>query len=443
MNELAIHIEYLLLSHNCVIVPTLGAFHTMLTPARWIARESLFLPPVRNVHFDSSITDDPDAVFLQSLSEIYDLTPEQALKHCEEMVAEFHKMLVSEGTIDFGSIGVFTLEDDAEITMASCECGVLTPYYYGLDALHMQKLADEPANKTLEPYITRPSSTTLTHKEKTITGKGTTSKIQQEEVETAAESITADQTTTEAEAEEVTSTEQLIILQAQPASQESAQHITIKLHRKLVNFAMAIACAIALFFIIKPTTIHSEKFAEDASIPAFLQPNMVMEKQDVTDPTLDSLMMVEETDTFDAVLVDVTQVALNEGYDFDNKEDGTQALTSTEQHVIEIATPTKSAENNKVGTATTNTVQPSAKVTAEKPANDTYCIVLASSISKTNAQNFVERLQKQQINAKVYESGNMRRVIIDGFNSYNEAHTFMAPLKKAHSDLSSAWVLKL
>ena len=142
MNILAKNIEYVLLSHNCVIVPSLGSFSTSLTPARWIEGERLFLPPVRSVHFDARVNFDPKSVFVHSLASTYHLSFEEADARCREMLEDFHRTMVTEGSVDFGSIGVFTLEEDMQITMASCECGIITPDFYGLDALHFMRLAD-------------------------------------------------------------------------------------------------------------------------------------------------------------------------------------------------------------------------------------------------------------------------------------------------------------
>ena len=69
MNELAIHIEYLLLSHNCVIVPQLGAFRADNTPARWIDSENLYMPPIRNVHFNPLINVDKENILINSIAE--------------------------------------------------------------------------------------------------------------------------------------------------------------------------------------------------------------------------------------------------------------------------------------------------------------------------------------------------------------------------------------
>ena len=406
MNELAINIEYLLLSHNNVIVPSLGMFRTMNTPARWVEAENLFLPPVRNVHFDPNITSDPDEIFLQSLSSIYSLTPEEALKRCESLVIEFHKSLITEGSVDFGSIGIFTIEDDATISMASCECGVITPRLYGLDTLHMGRLAQKAPQTQPETHVTpSPSAPTAAH------------------TATAA----AEDSTTE------TSHRNIVLTTEQPQD----EHITIRLRRSVLRYAMAIAASILLFLIIQPTTTthshHATAAGHNASLP-FLQPNMVSD-QSPQRPNGHSLEQSTDqspqqpTDpSFDAVLIDVTEQALNEGLDVASTTAPTQQAVPTQQ-----AAPTQQAESKQTTT-----------VTPTQPANNgEYVIVLASAISKANADDYIKRLSRKGIDATLIQT-NLRRVVVPGFATEQQARAYMKTLKEQDKEeFGTAWLMKL
>ena len=55
MKKIFLHIEYLLLEHDCVIIPQLGGFFAQDMPSEWIEEEALFLPPYRTVHFNESL----------------------------------------------------------------------------------------------------------------------------------------------------------------------------------------------------------------------------------------------------------------------------------------------------------------------------------------------------------------------------------------------------
>ncbi len=405
----------------------LGEFRTMCTPARWIASENLFIPPVRNVHFDSSITIDPEEIFLQSLAEIHRLTPEESLKQCEEMVAEFHKMLVTEGSVDFGSIGVFTLEDDAEITMASCECGVTTPSYYGLDALHFKKLehvVEEMVEQ--EVIIEQPVAETADTVANTEILKEGTDEANAEI--TPIEAITVQ--------EETDNSNQS---QAQIDVDNDDKHLTIRIKKSIVKYALTIAATIALFFIIRPTQITNNHVSNQAAV-SFIKPNMVQPTIAKPNEIVDDMLSVEETDSFDAVLVDITQEALNEGYDF-AEETRVQGSNETviPATVVPTAAPTKENTTNTDKTVT-KTETTSVAVTTTKTS---FNVVLASAISLKNAQAFIEKLAKENVKASINENGNLRRVVVSGFKTKDDARQYIKTMRKSHSDFKNAWVIEL
>lgn len=422
MNNLATNIEYLLLSRNCVIVPSLGAFCATDTPARWISDEDVFLPPVRHINFDASIQSDPEDFFVRSLAEIYNWTTDVARKRCQKTVEDFHKTLISEGTVDFGSIGVFTLEDDAEITMASCECGVITPDYYGLDTLHFTHISEED----------RVSIT-----QKTI-------------MEIIPEQIVSDNTHNVSTAQVSTKSN------AAAASNNNSDddHYTIRISKSAVNYAMAIAATIALFFIMRPTTVSNNVEYQQMARPVmFLQPEMI--KQDNSTAVLETLdadnqLDQESDELLDGALIDVTDELMEEE-SLDNtqevvaetpKAEPAPAVEKTPAKV-EVKTPVKveaKAPARVEVKAPVAKAEPKAPAVAASANSSSYCIVLASGVSKANAEVFIGKLAKDNIKATLLE-GELRRVVIDGFATYEAAHQHMATLK-ATGNCMDAWVLK-
>jgi cell division septation protein DedD len=72
-----------------------------------------------------------------------------------------------------------------------------------------------------------------------------------------------------------------------------------------------------------------------------------------------------------------------------------------------------------------------------------YCIVLASYISKKNANAFVEELHKKGYDdAKVFIRNNVTRVIYGNFRTVNEAYNKLNRIQK-RKGLEEAWVLKV
>lgn len=416
MNILAKNIEYVLLSHNCVIVPSLGSFSTSLTPARWIEGERLFLPPVRSVHFDARVNFDPKSVFVHSLASTYHLSFEEADARCREMLEDFHRTMVTEGSVDFGSIGVFTLEEDMQITMASCECGIITPDFYGLDALHFKRLADrkmeEETHTPIAPVVR------LTPKE-------------------------AEETTHPASHDE----------SSHPASHDESAHFVIHIRKTVFRYACVILFAVLAFFLIKPTPIEHSYGIQATHAQMFLQPDMVLDVK--ANPTREELQpIVADSTIFDAVLTDVTDEISSEGYDFDKQEayttptagqatsptDAKQPAAAHPQAPMAVAQPKAPAAQPKALAAS----QPKQSAAAQPQTTAaSFCIVLASQVSRINAQEYIAKLQKRNIHASLLESGKARRVVIQGYDTHQAAHQALSSLKAANPDLESAWILNV
>lgn len=416
MNILAKNIEYVLLSHNCVIVPSLGSFSTSLTPARWIEGERLFLPPVRSVHFDARVNFDPKSVFVHSLASTYHLSFEEADARCREMLEDFHRTMVTEGSVDFGSIGVFTLEEDMQITMASCECGIITPDFYGLDALHFKRLADrkmeEETHTPIAPVVR------LTPKE-------------------------AEETTHPASHDE----------SSHPASHGESPHFVIHIRKTVFRYACVILFAVLAFFLIKPTPIEHSYGIQTTHAQMFLQPDMVLDVK--ANPTREELQpIVADSTIFDAVLTDVTDEISSEGYDFDKQEayttptagqatsptDAKQPAAAHPQAPMAVAQPKAPAAQPKALAAS----QPKQSAAAQPQTTAaSFCIVLASQVSRINAQEYIAKLQKRNIHASLLETGKVRRVVIRGYPTSHSAHQALSSLKAANPDMESAWILNV
>lgn len=140
MNALYQHIEHLLMSHDCVVVPHFGGFVAHNAEARYVESEALFFPPVRLVRFNADLTIS-DGLLLSHLCRVNDYTESEGKRAIQAMVLQLRSQLLAEGQVDFGSLGVFSQDDDGDIQFSACQAGALTPAYYGLDAFSMPRLA--------------------------------------------------------------------------------------------------------------------------------------------------------------------------------------------------------------------------------------------------------------------------------------------------------------
>ena len=73
------HIEVLLLSNDCVIVPGLGGFMTHHIPAQYYTDTQSFLPPLRQLGFNANIQIN-DSLLAQSYIETYDISYPEAIR---------------------------------------------------------------------------------------------------------------------------------------------------------------------------------------------------------------------------------------------------------------------------------------------------------------------------------------------------------------------------
>ncbi len=207
MNDLSKHIEYLLLSNDCLIVPQLGAFVVRHMNSEWSEEEELFLPPYRQVHFNEKIRHN-DNLLTSSLMQFYKISSEEALKWIDEYVKQINEELLVNGSFDLGSIGVLFKENDfSPISFSACKAGVTAPELYGLDTFQASYLPDVLL-KTAETRIEN------------------TQRI--------------------------------------AAIEKDNNHITIRLNRKVFNVVTTIAASIVLFFLFS-TPVQNTSMTTDLS----------------------------------------------------------------------------------------------------------------------------------------------------------------------------------
>ena len=160
MIELERHIEILLLSNDCVIVPDLGGFMAHHVDARYDEEDHTFIPPLRTLGFNPQLKMN-DSLLVQSYVEAYDLSYPEALRRIENEVSELRQHLENEGFYELNDIGLLSLNEDGHLVFTPCESGILTPSLYSLSSFEMKPLAikhktlpvEKPTEKPLEEAI--------------------------------------------------------------------------------------------------------------------------------------------------------------------------------------------------------------------------------------------------------------------------------------------------
>ncbi len=147
--ELERHIEILLLSNDCVIVPGFGGFMAHHVDARYDGRDSMFLPPLRTIGFNPQLQMN-DSLLALSYVEAYDISYPEALSRIADEVAEIRQTLENTGKYELNDIGTIVLNEDGNYTFEPCEAGILTPELYGLGGFDMHPIDMMDANDSVE-----------------------------------------------------------------------------------------------------------------------------------------------------------------------------------------------------------------------------------------------------------------------------------------------------
>lgn len=120
------HIEYLLCTHDCVIVPNLGAFIAHKSSAKFDSEKGLFISPQRIYTFNSALSAS-DGILTNSISRSLGISFEKASLIVTEAVQQIHEELKTTGEFVFGRIGRLELSLLGELNFVTYQADKLTP----------------------------------------------------------------------------------------------------------------------------------------------------------------------------------------------------------------------------------------------------------------------------------------------------------------------------
>lgn len=104
MERLASHIEYLLLHHDCVVIPDIGAFINVRQSARYDSETSTWTPMNREIRFNPVLIHD-DGLIVTSYARKYQISFEEGRELLNKDITLLNVTLSNEGEISLGSIG--------------------------------------------------------------------------------------------------------------------------------------------------------------------------------------------------------------------------------------------------------------------------------------------------------------------------------------------------
>ena len=367
--ELERHIEILLLSNDCVIVPDFGGFMAHHVDSYYDESEGIFLPPKRTLGFNPQLKIN-DSLLVQSYVEAYDISYPEALLRIEDEVNELKMHLQTKGFYELNDIGTLEFNENGNYVFTPCEAGILTPDLYGLCSFEMLPF------KAIAPVI---------------------EEQEKEEIEDeAAQIIDIHQLDQDTETPDAATDEE--------DDEEDVVRIKFSWIRNVVAIA---AILVAVIFAALPTG-----------------------KTEIMTRTISNInsnllfgMMSKDTNT-SKIEINKTEISKTDIQKSTNKPD---TITKLEEIKKEVKT---------------EQVTDAVPVLPEK---NKYCIVLASHVSKHNAEIFIDKLKAKGLDSvELYTSNkvqSIRRVVCGSYSTQEEAYH---ALRRIHKDeeLRDAWVYK-
>ena len=376
MKTLSLHIERLLLHHDCVVVPHFGAFVVRDNSATRSDAENIFFPPSRIVRFNPDIVDD-DNLLVSAVRHERRCNTADAKHAIQEMVLNLRQQLLADGQVDFGTIGLFTQDEDGALAFSACQAGVTTPRYYGLDPFTMPRLAIVQATR-------KPRRTSA----------------------------------------------QLL------RDRADSDHITIHLSRRVLRNTAA-AAAIALLCTLFSSPFQLDDIRRQQASVLTTQHNVTLAPARTNDHT--------------------TTVTPKPHTATPNPHTAITEAPATHSQALEAVSHPANVAQPQADIATTPASSPLCCNTVAAPAkapvqpthspslkDNNFCVVLASNVSRKNAQAFVFRLHDMgYTHARLHDNGNILRVIIDGCATESDAAKLAHQIHQHGAEFAAAWVMKL
>lgn len=383
MNELSRHIEILLLSNDCVIVPGFGGFVAHHKVAEYDMEEKTFYPPQRVLGFNSQLVLN-DSLLVQSYAEAYDLSYPEALRKIENEVEEIKQQIEIEGEYKFRGIGTVSKTAEGYYDFEPCVAGLVSPALYGFTSYIMDAVngvADADGASDTEDSAEK----------KLLSAAGVVTGETEVDVKDDAED------TEDVEDDEVEDEEE-----------ERGIYVSYK--------KMWYAAAASLILLLLPLAYNSLTVGRGSQSSNVIRGSVGDTGKEVVSKIgegIDTFMKATNSESVPADTVNITE------------------KTVKQEVAVEAVADTK-VQAEKTGEVSKETVK------------GLYSIILASRVSKKGAEDFVKRLNRAGYKeASVYEDGSMRRVVYGSYGSEREAERALNVLKKKNETFAGTWVQKL
>lgn len=139
MNEIIRHIEFLLVSHDCVIIPGFGAVLAHSLSARYDKSSDVLLPPSRTFSFNKSLNHN-DGLLVSSIARSKGISFEAAASVVSVEVETMRRQLEIEGLLSLGLAGKLVMSEGV-MSFEPSSAASLSPEFMWLPSLRLTDVA--------------------------------------------------------------------------------------------------------------------------------------------------------------------------------------------------------------------------------------------------------------------------------------------------------------
>lgn len=146
------HIEYLMLSNDCVVVPGFGAFIAQYTSSHNCEQNSTFTSPKRSISFNASINHN-DGLLANSIAKKASIPYAEALKQIEKSTTICRQALSDGSEVPFGRLGFFISNGEGHIEFIPFHHELANDDFFGLQSFSFPTLAERNAQVAAEETV--------------------------------------------------------------------------------------------------------------------------------------------------------------------------------------------------------------------------------------------------------------------------------------------------
>lgn len=143
MDQLTLHIEYLLLRHDCVVIPEVGAFLKVRHPACYDYETGLFEPMTTEIRFNSLLSHD-DGLLTASYARKYKVSFAEGRILLRKSVENLRATMHEDGEATLDRLGILSYNSERHIIFTPFQTGSSLATALGYDAI---KISDNGSLK--------------------------------------------------------------------------------------------------------------------------------------------------------------------------------------------------------------------------------------------------------------------------------------------------------